>query len=163
MRLSPRTWGKLTLGVLIIGGVLVTLWATNRPAAPTPVQVTPTPTPAPLHAARARLVVTGAGPARRATLRCDGARRDATGFWAGAAKPGCDALSSVHVALLAGPGCTAPVAGRVRLRASGSIAGRRFDHLAQRGGCPGDQQWLEVDALVAPVIRPDQKLDRASG
>ena len=32
--MRPQAWGKVTLGVLVIGATLVTLWAIWRPALP---------------------------------------------------------------------------------------------------------------------------------
>jgi hypothetical protein len=164
MRLSPRTWAKVTIGVLVIGGVLVTLWALNRPTVGSQGSAAATPSPAPpppLRAARARLVVTGAGAPRRATLRCRRGSRAATGFWSGSPAHGCDALASASAALLSGPGCTALKPGRVHLHVTGTISGRRFDYRAQRGGCPDARQWLAVNILSAPVVRADQQLDEA--
>jgi hypothetical protein len=158
MRLSPRTWGKLTLGALIIGGVLVTLWATNRPTVDsTAARPTPTATPPLLRAARAAIVVRD-GAVRRATISCDGADRTASGFWAGAERQACEALASTRAALLSGPGCRTGTG--TRLRVTGRFGDRRFDHRTRRSACDG---WLSVNVLAGPVLKPDQELEQPSG
>jgi hypothetical protein len=158
MRLSARTWGKVTLGVLIIGGVLVTLWAINRPTVGSSTSApTPTATAPPLEGARAAIVVRD-GSVERATITCDGTRRAATGFWAGARREACDALASSRAALLADPGC--PTGTGVRMRVTGRFGDRRFDHRTRRAACAG---WLAVNVLASPVVKPDQELDEPPG
>jgi hypothetical protein len=44
---------------------------------------------------------------------------------------------------------------------TGSFGGRRVDHLAQHGGCPDPDGWLAVNALVLPVLPPEQELTEA--
>jgi hypothetical protein len=162
MRLAPRTWAKLIVGVLVIGGVLVTLWATNDPSLPGAGTVAATPTPTagapPLRAARATVVVDD-GAVHRATIACDGANRSATGFWAGAPGKACDALAAARGDLLAGPGCTGAGTG-TRMRVTGRFGSRRFDHRTHRAACP---EWLGVNILAAPVVEPDQQLGSPSG
>jgi hypothetical protein len=163
MRLAPRTWAKLIAGVLVIGGVLVTLWATNHPTlpGPSPGAASPTPTPPALRRASATVVIDD-GAVHRATIACDGARRAATGFWAAAPGRACDALAAARGGHLSGPGCTGAAAAAgsgARMRVTGSFGARRFDHRARRSGCPG---WLAVNVLAAPVVEPDQQLGGAS-
>jgi hypothetical protein len=158
MLIKPRTWAKLTIGVLTIGGIVAVLWALYDPEPLKPVAPEPTPAPARLHAARATVVVSGAA-AGRASIRCDGERRSASGFWAGDAVRACDALAATRGALLSGPGCRRRDPGRVQVRIVGSVEGRRFDHAQQRGGCPDPDGWLAVDVLASPVLAPDSEAD----
>jgi hypothetical protein len=164
MRLSPRTWGKLTLGVLVIGGILVALWASNDPSLPKPTPVERTPVAPQLHDAHATVIVQGARSNReaRAAITCDGPRREASGFWKDDPRAACDALASTRGALLASLGCPATLRARTRLQARGRFGSRRFDHKAQRGGCPDDSGWLAVNVLASPVLTPDQELDKAA-
>jgi hypothetical protein len=159
--LRPRTWAKLTIGVLVIGGILTVLWAVYDPSPLEPVRPRPTATAAPLRAARAGVaVVDGSGRLRRAAIRCDGDRRSASGFWAGRPGPACDALASARSALLSGPGCRSRQPGHARLRATGAFGSRTFDHSQQRGGCPDPDGWLAVNVLASPVVPPDREADK---
>jgi hypothetical protein len=158
MRVRPSTWGKLTLGVLVIGGTMVALWGAFRPAVDPVVEVTPPPRTPPLRDARAVVRLGHAGSARqvRATITCDGAHRAASGFWARRPAVACHALAATRAALLAGARCPRPRAGRTTLRVTGRFGARRFDHRVERLGCPSVQAWLAVNALVAPVIVPER-------
>jgi hypothetical protein len=156
-----RTRLKVAIGVLAIGGILAGLWLAYGPrsagdAEPTPAARTPA-----LHDARATVSVwqAGAGRAERATIRCDGDSRSATGFWRSDPAKACDALASVRGALVGGPGCRRPLRSEVRLRAVGQFGTQRFDHRAQRAPCPNSEAWLAVNALAAPVLPPDQELE----
>ncbi|MEA2381642.1 MAG: hypothetical protein QOH72_1613 [Solirubrobacteraceae bacterium] len=165
MRLRPSTWGKLCLGVLVIGGTLVGLWAAFRPSIDPTVAVKPPPEPPALHNARADVILNRAGSASqsRAAIACNGADRRATGFWARDPGGACDALASTRGALLAGPGCARPRRRYDRMRVVGSFAGRRFVHRAQRGPCPDVQGWLAVNALSLPVLEPEREATDANG
>jgi hypothetical protein len=170
VEMQPLRWAKVTIGVLLIGGILTGLWATNRPSVNATVDVTPTPTPVALHDARAALVVlvvhrggSGSARTRRARIACDGARRSASGFWARDPRGACDALAATRGALLSGRGCPRTPAGRPTLRAVGAFGNERFDHRAVRGGCTPPDDWLSVNVLAAPVVRPDSELERRSG
>jgi hypothetical protein len=161
--MRASTWGKLALGVLVIGGTFAVLWAIFRPSV-TPTEPMSRPAAVPrLHDARAtvRLWTPGSERVRRATIACDGSRRTASGFWAHTPAEACDALASTRGALLSGPGCRRLDTDRLRLRATGAFGSRRFDHRARRGGCPDIDAWLAVNALVAPVVPPDQELTEA--
>jgi hypothetical protein len=153
---------RAAIGVVLIGGILVALWAMYGPrgAASEP---SPTPAPPQLHGARAAVVLRepGGGRAQRAEIACDGDRRTATGFWARDAAGACDALAATRAALLAGPGCRRLDPGRTRLYVTGAFGSRRFDHRAQHGGCPDPDGWLAVNVLAAPVLPPERELDKA--
>jgi hypothetical protein len=156
MRLQARTWAKVTVGLLLIGGVLIALWAEYRPSVKT-VRVTATPTPQPLRDTQALIVLSG--PRRgRAQVSCDGARRRATGFWRRDPAGACEALRSTRGALLAGPGCRK--AAGIALHVSGAYGSKRFDHRAQRAGCPDQDAWLAVNVLGSPVLKPDRELEK---
>jgi hypothetical protein len=160
---SRRTWGKITLGVLIIGGTLAVLWAAYQPSVTDTVPVTTPPKPPPLHHTHAVVLVQRAWTEQgeRAEVSCDGRRHVASGFWAGRPGEACDALASTRGALLSGPGCRRTLRTRTRLRAVGAFGPRRFDHRAQHGGCPDPHGWLEVNALGAPVLPPERQLTDA--
>jgi hypothetical protein len=148
---------KIALAVVLIGGTFGILWAVYRPSLPAPTPV-PRPPPLPvLYRTHADLRV----PGRTATIECDGSRRRATGFWAADATEACDALASTRAALLAGRSCRSPRVGRLRLVARGAFGRRAFHVVQQRGGCPDPDDWLAVNALVRPIVVPDQKLTRA--
>jgi hypothetical protein len=159
MRLRPRTWAKLTVGVLVIGGTFALLWAAFRPSVDSTVEVRPPPRPPPLHGTHAVVLLRRAGSQRlfRATIACDGARRSARGFWAATPGVACDALASTRSALLAGPGCRRTLPTRDRLHVLGAFGPRRFDHRQQLGGCPDPRDWLAVDALGTPVFAPQRQ------
>jgi hypothetical protein len=165
MRLQRSTWGKLCLGVLVIGGTLVGLWGAFRPSVDPGIAVKPPPKTPPLRDARAEVVLSraGSGGERRAVIACNGASRRTTGFWARDPGGACDALASTRGALLAGPGCARPQRRYTRMLVVGSFAGRRFTHRAQRGPCPDVQGWLAVNALALPVLDPEQEATNASG
>jgi hypothetical protein len=165
MRLRPQTYGKLLIGLLVIGGTLVTLWAIYRPSAPTTVRVSPSPAPPPLHRARALVLVELArsDTVRRAEIRCHGRRKEATGFWAKDPAGACGALVATKGALLGGQRCGRLDRNEARLHATGAIGDRRFDVRQQRGGCPDPHGWLAVNALASPVLRPESELDEARG
>jgi hypothetical protein len=155
---------KVTLGVLLIGGILVTLWATLGPREPDPL---PEAKPPSLQDARASLRVLDYPLERNeasATISCDGDRRTATGFWADQPVEACDALASTRGALLSGPGCERLRRGRARMVVIGGFGTQRFEHRAQRGGCPDPDGWLAVDALVASLnlVPPDRALEEAA-
>jgi hypothetical protein len=159
------TAGKVVAGLLVVG-TLATLWAIYQPSLGTPDRVQPPPKPPLLRATHAVVIVDGTrtAPHRRASITCDGTRKHATGFWAREPGHACDALASTRAALLSGPGCLTPRPGRVQLRVSGRLEGRRFDHRAQEGGCPDVRGWLAVNALALPVIAPErQAKDRPKG
>jgi hypothetical protein len=164
-RVRPRTVAKVTLGVLSIGGILATLWTTERPREPEPLpEARAAP---PLENARAALRVLDfpdAGDEGSATIACDGDRRSATGFWADDPVDACEALASTQGALLAGPGCPRLRRARAAMLVSGHIGPRRFEHRAQRGGCPDADGWFAVNVLVTPLspLPPDQELEEAS-
>jgi hypothetical protein len=163
--MRTRTWGRLTVGVLVIGGVLVGLWAAFRPSVDPVVQVQPPPKP-PLLAdthAQVRLVRAGVQRAARATISCDGPREAASGFWRRDPREACDALASSRGALLSGPGCAKAGGRRTRLRVTGRFGPRRFDHRAQDIGCPDVDAWLAVNALAAPILVPPRKATDAGG
>jgi hypothetical protein len=159
--LDARTWGKLALGLLLIGGALIGLYAIDRPP-PDPVAERAPPPPR-LHDARAVVDVERAAPRapERATIRCDGRSRAATGFWASDPEGACVALASTRDALLSGMDCARRVPAEVRLIVAGSFAGRRFSYRAERAGCPDTEPWLAVNVLAAPVVRPDQEVQDA--
>jgi hypothetical protein len=163
--MRPRTWGKLTAGVLIIGGTLVGLWAAFRPAVDPVVPVRPPARPPLLAATRAVVLLQPASSSRseRATISCNGLRRTASGFWRRNPAEACDALASTRTALLRGPGCRRLSPNRVRLRITGAFGSRRFDHRQQDGGCPEPDGWLAVNALAAPVLVPERKATDAIG
>lgn len=165
MRLRPRTWGKLTVGVLVIGGVLAGLWAAFQPAISPTVAVKPPPKPPALHDTRAVVVLQLAKSARsdRATIACNGRRQAATGFWQRSAHEACDALASTRRALLSGPRCSRTSQDRTRLHVKGAFGARSFDVLQQDGGCPEPDGWLGVNALASPVLVPSRKAADAPG
>ncbi|MEA2284089.1 MAG: hypothetical protein QOJ21_132 [Solirubrobacteraceae bacterium] len=166
MRLRPRTWGKVTAGVVVIGGTLAGLWAAFRPSVDPVVEPKPRPRPPALTATRAVVLLQPAGSAgsRRATISCDGPRRAASGFWGRRPAEACDALASTRAGLLAGSGCRRLSRNRDRLHVSGAFGSRRFDVRQQSGGCPDPDGWLAVDALAAPVLVPQRKAaDAGSG
>jgi hypothetical protein len=154
-----RVQPKIAVAAVIIGGTFGALWAVYRPSLPAPTPVPRPPPPPVLHRTHATLRVLG----RTATIECDGSRRRATGFWAADATDACDALASTRTALLAGRSCRSPRAGWLRLVASGAFGRRAFHVVQQRGGCPDPDDWLAVDALVRPIVAPDQKLGPARG
>jgi hypothetical protein len=163
-RLRPRTWGKLTLGVLVIGGTVAVLWAISPPTLDPTVEPEPRVAPRPLRAAAAVVVVRRAGSARElhARISCDGARRRASGFWRDPIRA-CDALASTRATLLSGPGCPARRRDRTALRATGRFGARRFDHRAEQLGCPSVRGWLGVNALASPVLVPERAATEAAG
>src|SRR3954471_10241466 len=163
MRMSPRLWAKLALGVLIIGGTFWVLWAIYQPDPDPAVKAQPPPPVPKLHDTRAVVWVLqpGATSADRSEIACDGTRRTATGFWRVKPAEACDALASTRPALLAGRGCARTERARLRLHATGTFGTRRFDLRQQRGGCPDPDGWLAVNALVRPLRPPDQKLQDA--
>jgi hypothetical protein len=156
--LRPSTWGKLALGVIVIGGTLAGLWAAFRPSVD-PTVPPERPPRVTLHRARAVVVlrVAGTNRDRRAVVACDGARRRAGGFWARDPRGACDALAATRGALLAGPGCRRPDARYTHMRVTGSFAGRRFTHQAEDGPCPRVQAWLAVNALGLPILFPERE------
>jgi hypothetical protein len=154
---------KVAVGALIIGGVIASLWAAYRPLLPSESIVTPRPTPAPprLYDSRAVVAVRQAGSdvALWAVITCDGRRRSAGGYWKRDPRRACDALAATRGALLGAQGCSSSRTWRVRVRVTGRFGGRRFDHRAQRGGCPDDEGWLAVNVLATPVVPPDQAVE----
>jgi hypothetical protein len=163
--MRPRTWAKLTVGVLVIGGTFALLWAAFRPSVNDTVHVRPPPAPPRLHRTYAVVLLQRANSQRlwRATIACDGTRRTARGFWASDPVVACDALASTRSALLAGPGCRRTLPTLDRLHVIGAFGRRRFDHRQQLGGCPDPQGWLDVDALGTPVFAPQREAtDRPS-
>jgi hypothetical protein len=160
--MRPRTWGRLLFGTLVIGGVLTGLWAIYHPSVGHRPLVRPAPPPR-LRQARAVVLLrpAGASRARRAGIACDGARREASGFWAAAPKTGCAALAATRGALLSGPGCRRLDPARTRLVVSGAFGARRFEHRSQRGGCPDPDGWIAVDVLGVPVLEPDREISDA--
>jgi hypothetical protein len=154
---SPAPAAKIAVAAVLIGGTFGVLWAVYRPSVPAPTPAPRTPPPPVLHRTHADLRVHG----RTATIECDGSRRRATGFWAADATEACDALASTRAALLAGHSCRRLRAGRLRLVASGAFGRRAFHVVQQRGGCPDPDDWLAVNALVRPLVAPDQKLSPA--
>src|SRR4051794_7596690 len=92
--MSPRTWGKVIFGLLVIGGTLGGLWAAFRPSLPGVETEASRPAAVPtLRDARAAVVLSAARSPRtwRAVIACDGRRRSATGFWARRPAAACDA------------------------------------------------------------------------
>jgi hypothetical protein len=149
---------RYVVGVSLIAGVLGALWVAYGPRTPDP------PRPAPvvrLAAADAVVRVREGSETRRASISCNGDRRRASGFWAKDPVEACDALASTRGALLSGPGCARVGRGRVAIAATGSFGARRFAHRAVRGGCPDPDDWLAVNALATPVLKPDQELEPA--
>jgi hypothetical protein len=162
--MNARTWGKVAFGVVVIGGTLAGLWAVFSPSFPSVEKQSGRPAAVPvLRDARAAVVLSAARSPRtwRAVIVCDGRRRSATGFWARRPAAACDALAATRGALLAGAGCRRTPPGRWRLHVTGSFGGRRVDHRAQHGGCPDPDGWLAVNALVQPVLPPEQELTEA--
>jgi hypothetical protein len=157
--MRPQTWGKLTAGVLVIGGVLVGLWAAFQPTVDPIVEVRPPPKPPALADTRAvvLLKLPRSGRRSRATIRCDGRRQSASGFWRPKPREACDALASTRSALLGGPSCARTLRDRVRMHVTGAFGARHFDVLQQDGGCPEPDGWLGVNALAAPVLVPKRK------
>jgi hypothetical protein len=158
--MNARAWGKLTLGVGLIGGILAGLWAIYGPRTAGPPDDRRPPLPR-LADARAIIHVRDASGTRRAFVSCHGDRRRASGFWAGAPAEACDALASTRTALLAGPGCARLEPGQVGIAARGRFGARRFAHRAVRGGCPDPEGWLAVEALGSPVLEPDREIEDA--
>jgi hypothetical protein len=154
------TWARAGVGLLIIGGVVLTLWLIYQPMVNDVVTPPPPPEPPPLHQARADVVLSrpGRSARRRATIACDGERWAASGFWSGRSREACDALASTRGALLSGRGCARMAAARTRLRVVGAFGPRHFEYRAQEGGCPDPDQWLAVDALARPILVPQQKI-----
>lgn len=161
--MRTRTWARLAIGVLVIGGTFATLWAIYQPS----VDTTPPEPPAPpivrLRDARAVVLLYGAAqaPRLRAVIRCRGNQRSASGFWARRPVRACDALASTRGALLAGPGCRRTQPDRVRLHVVGAFGPHRFDRRQQRGGCPDPEGWLAVNALASPVLVPEREAEEA--
>jgi hypothetical protein len=157
VRLRPSTWGKITLGVLVIGGTFVLLWAAFQPTVSGVVDPKPPPKPPLLRDAHATVTVYRPGSLRdrRAGISCNGARRDSSGFWRQAVRA-CDALASSRGTLLSGPGCTRRPIRRTALRITGRFGSRRFDHRAEELGCPSVRDWLGVNALASPVLVPQR-------
>jgi hypothetical protein len=155
---------QTVIGVLVIAGTFAVLWAIYQPTLDPTVDPKPPPKVPLLRDARAVVVMlppgNGARP-QRATIRCRGTLRQATGFWAGDPVEACDALAVTRAALLSGPGCRSLSARRFRLEVTGAFGSRRFAHRAQHLGCPDPEGWLAVDALGMPVLRPDQELRAA--
>lgn len=158
--MNARAWGKLTLGVVLIGGILAGLWAMYGPRTAGPPNEPRPPLPR-LADARAIVRVREGSGTRRAFISCQGDRRRASGFWGAAPAEACDALASTRTALLAGPGCPRLAPGQVGIAARGRFGARRFAHRAVRGGCPDPEGWLAVNALASPVIVPDRELEPA--
>lgn len=158
---SSRAWGKLLLGTVVIGGMLTGLWSTYGPRTPPPPGAQAPAIARLAHAAAIVRVRDGSG-TRVASIACNGRRRRASGFWARNVRLACDALASTRVALLSGPGCRRIGHAQVVLTVEGSFGARRFAYRAARGGCPDPAGWLAVDALAAPVLTPDQQLNRVS-
>jgi hypothetical protein len=124
--MSPRTWGKVTFGLLVIGGTLGGLWAAFRPSLPGVETEASRPAGVPaLRDARAAVVLSAARSPRtwRAVIACDGRRRSATGFWARRPAAACDALAATRGAL--------PRGGRLPAHAAGPLATSR-DGLVRR-------------------------------
>jgi hypothetical protein len=150
---------RAAVGVVVILATFTYLWIEFGPRS----GGTEDPPPPTLVASRAAVEVQRPGrPPTTATITCDGPLRTATGFWADDPVEACDALASTGPALVAGPGCRAADAGLLRLRATGTFEGEDFAHRQQRGGCPDPDGWLAVNALVAPVAAPEQKLTESS-
>src|SRR4051812_18777723 len=106
--MNARTWGKVTFGVVVIGGTLAGLWAVFRPSsAGVETRASRSAAVPVLRDARAAVVLSAAHSPRiwRAVIVCDGRHRAATGFWARRPAVACDALAATRGALLAGPGC----------------------------------------------------------
>lgn len=156
--MNARAWGKLTLGVVLIGGILVGLWAMYGPRTPAPPD-NPRPRLPRLADARATVRVRDGSGTRRAFISCHGDRRRASGFWGAAPAEACDALASTRAALLAGSGCARLGPAPAGIAARGRFGARRFAHRAVRGGCPDPEGWLAVDALASPVFVPDRELE----
>jgi hypothetical protein len=144
------------VGILVIGGVLTWLWIEFGPWTDGASDEAAVPA---LANSRAVVKVAGPGLPRGATstITCDGLRRTATGFWADNPREACDALASTGDALVDGPGCRALDHRQLRIAVTGTFEGREFAHRQQRGGCPDDDGWLAVNALVEPVAIPERK------
>jgi hypothetical protein len=149
---------RYVVGVSLIAGVLGALWVAYGPRTPDPEQPAPVVR---LAAADAVVRVREGSESRGASISCHGDRRRASGFWAKDPVEACDALASTRGALLSGPGCARVGRGRVTIAATGSFGARRFAHRAVRGGCPDLDDWLAVNALATPVLKPDQELEPA--
>jgi hypothetical protein len=150
---------RYVVGAALIAGILGALWVAYGPRTPDP----PAEQRAPVRLAAADAVVRvrEGSKTRRASISCHGDRRRASGFWADDPVQACDALASTRGALLSGPGCARVGEGRVIIAATGSFGARRFAHRAVRGGCPDLDDWLAVNVLATPVLKPDQELEPA--
>jgi hypothetical protein len=150
---------RYVVGASLIAGILGALWVAYGPRTPDP----PAEQRAPVRLAAADAVVRvrEGSKTRRASISCHGDRRRASGFWADDPVQACDALASTRGALLSGPGCARVGRGRVIIAATGSFGARRFAHRAVRGGCPDLDDWLAVNVLATPVLKPDQELEPA--
>jgi hypothetical protein len=152
-------WVKALIGALLIGGILVGVWAVS-PLHPVP---SPKPTPAApnLDDAHAVVVLRRSDTVRRATITCDGDRRAATSFWARDVPGACSALASTRGALLSGPGCPEISPRQTSLHVTGAFGSRRFDHQVPFGGCPDDADWLAVNVFASPVLGPQRAANDA--
>jgi hypothetical protein len=150
---------RYVVGAALIAGILGALWVAYGPRTPDP----PAEQRAPVRLAAADAVVRvrEGSKTRRASISCHGDRRRASGFWADDPVQACDALASTRGALLSGPGCARVGRGRAIIAATGSFGARRFAHRAVRGGCPDLDDWLAVNVLATPVLKPDQELEPA--
>jgi hypothetical protein len=150
---------RALIGALLIGGILVGVWAAS-PLHPVP---SPEPTPAApnLTDAHAVVVLRRAGAVQRAGITCDGDHRSATGFWADDVPGACSALASTRGALLAGPGCPQIAPRQMSLHVTGAFGERKFDHQVPFGGCPDDADWLAVNVFASPVLGAQRAADDA--
>ena len=151
---------RYVVGVSLIASVLGALWVVYGPRTPDPPEEQRAPAVR-LAAADAVVRVREGSETRRASISCNRDRRRASGFWAKDPVGACDALASTRAALLSGPGCARVGRGQVTIAATGSFGARRFAHRAVRGGCPDPDEWLAVNALATPVLKPDQVLEPA--
>ena len=156
---SAPLWGRVALGLLLIGGPIAILYAIFQPSVPKPAEPAKRAAAPRLTDSHAVVVLRQAGSERRhrASIACDGARMTASGFWAHDPRGACDALASTRTVLLATPGCDRPFRKGVRLQVQGAFGTRSFTHRVERDVCPSDEPWLGVNALALPVLRPDQK------
>ena len=152
-----RPWVRSIAGAIVIVGTFALLWIEFGPRPAGGVEHPPPPA---LFESRAVVRVThpGLAHAATATITCDGAVRQATGFWAHDPREACDALASTGPALVAGPGCRVTTRRTLRLEATGTFHGRSFTHRQQRGGCPDADGWLAVNVLAKPLVVPEQKV-----